>query len=189
MTKLLVTAALTLALSMAPLSPIIAQTTPQTMPMMSMMGGGCAMMGMMDRGMMGQRMTGQGMMGQGMMGQGMMAGGMMGGAANMAAMIEGRLAYLRSALNIADAQNVAWTGYAEAVKARVSAVQKMHQGMIEAMQKGSAIERMNARIAGMEAMLEAMKAVRPASEKLYAALNDEQKKLADQLIGMDCGAM
>ncbi len=184
MTKLLVTGALTLALSMAPLSPIIAQTTTQTMPMMSMMGGGCAMMGMMDRGMMGQ-----GMMGQGMMGQGMMAQGMMGGAANMAAMIEGRLAYLRSALNIADAQNVAWTGYAEAVKARVSAMQNMHQSMIEAMQKGSAIERMNARIAGMEAMLEAMKAVRPATEKLYAALNDEQKKLADQLMGMDCGAM
>jgi len=179
MIKLLTTAALTLALSMPTLSPSVAQTNTQSMPMMGMMGGGCTMMGMMGRGMMGQGMMGQGMMGQGMMGD----------AVNMAAMVEGRLAYLRSALSIADAQNAAWTEYAEALKARVSAMQGMHQSMIEAMQKGGAIERMDARIAGMAAMLEAMKAVKPATEKLYAALNDEQKKLADQLIGMDCGAM
>jgi hypothetical protein len=41
----------------------------------------------------------------------------------------------------------------------------------------------------MEAMVESMKATNPAMEKLYAVLTDEQKKVADQLIGMDCGAM
>jgi hypothetical protein len=61
--------------------------------------------------------------------------------------------------------------------------------MMDAMQKGSATERMDARITGMEAMVDAMKAAKPATEQLYAVLNDEQKKTADQLIGMDCGAM
>jgi hypothetical protein len=68
-------------------------------------------------------------------------------------------------------------------------MQSRRQSMMDAMQKGSAIERMNARIAGMEVMLDSMKAVNPAIEKLYAVLTDEQKKKADELIGMDCGAM
>jgi hypothetical protein len=41
----------------------------------------------------------------------------------------------------------------------------------------------------METMLESMKAMKPATEALYAVLSDEQKKMADELIGADCGAM
>ena len=40
----------------------------------------------------------------------------------------------------------------------------MRTGMMDAMQKGGAIERMEIRIKGMEAMVEAMKAVKPATE-------------------------
>lgn len=167
MSKILTTASLALILSAAALSPSIAQTTDQDMPMMGMMGGGCQMMGMM----------------------GMRGHGMMGRQARMGAMVDGRLAYLKSELNITDAQTEAWTGYAQVVRGRVDAMQSRHQSMMDAMQKGSAIERMNARIAGMEVMLDAMKAINPAIEKLYAVLTDEQKKQADQLIGMDCGAM
>jgi LTXXQ motif family protein len=47
----------------------------------------------------------------------------------------------------------------------------------------------DARTKSMEAMVEAMKAIKPATVKLYAALTAEQKKIADQLIGIDCGAM
>ena len=56
--------------------------------------------------------------------------------------------------------------------------------MMDAMQKGSATVRMDARIKSMEAMVESMKATKPATEKLYAVLTDEQKKVADQLIGI-----
>lgn len=167
MSKLLATASLALILSAAALSPSIAQTTDQDMPMMGMMGGGCQMMGMM----------------------GMRGHGMMGRQARMGAMVDGRLAYLKSELNITDAQAEAWAGYAQAVKGRIDAMQSRRQSMMDAMQKGSAIERMNARIAGMEVMLDALKAINPAIEKLYAVLTDEQKKQADELIGMDCGAM
>ena len=161
-------------------SPSFAQSAGE-MPMMGMMGGGCLMM----QDMADQGMTGQTMMGQTMMGQNMMAKGM----GNMAAMIEGRLAYLKSALGITQEQEPVWISYVDTVKSQVAAMQAMHQNMIEVMQKGSAVDRMDARIGAMEAMLDAMKAMKPATEKLYAGLKDEQKKLADQLIGTHCGAM
>ena len=151
-----------------------------------MMGmGDCPMMGMMGDGM-----AGRGMMGGGMMGGRMMGGGRMGGRQpNMGAMAEGRLAYLKSELAITEGQTEAWNGYAEAVKSRVEMMRGMHRSMMDAMQKGSATDRMKARISGMEAMLESMKAIGPATEKLYGVLTEDQKKTADALIGMDCGAM
>lgn len=169
MRQLFTAAALALALGATVPSPSVAQTTGQTRGMMGMMGGGCPTIGMMGQGMMGQ--------------------GMMRRQARMGAMVDGRLAYLKGELDITDAQNEAWKGYVDAVKGRVSVMQGMRQDMMDAMQKGSAIERMDARIESMEAMVEAMKAVKPATEKLYAVLIDQQKKVADQLIGMDCGAM
>lgn len=179
MNKLLTTAALAIALGAMSFSPAVAQAPAQTEPMMGMMGGGCPTMSMM--GMMGQGMMG----GQTTMGR----GAMMGSPARMDAMVDGRLAYLKGELNISDAQIDAWNGYAEAVKGRVDVMQQMRQGMMEGMQQGSAPERMDARVKGMEAMVDALKAAKPATEKLYAVLDDEQKKMADQLIGMDCGAM
>ena len=68
-------------------------------------------------------------------------------------------------------------------------MQGMRQNMIQSLENGSALERLDARIAGMESMLEAMRAVRPAIQELYASLSDEQKTVADDLIGVDCGAM
>lgn len=172
MKELLRTLTLIAPLVAATMSSAVAQSDGE-MPMKGMMGGGCPMMGMMSHEMADQSMMSQGMMGMG----------------NMAAMAEGRLAYLRSALGITPEQEQAWTGYADAVKVRISAMQDMRQGMMDAMQNGNAMARMDARIAGMEVMLEAMKAVRPATGKLYGLLSDKQKEVADQLIGMHCGAM
>ena len=174
MTRFLGTAALALALTAASLNPSAAQTSDDPgMPWAGMMGGGCMMMGMM-----GQRGP------QGMMGQGMMWG-----PGRMGAAVDGRLAYLKGALEITEAQNEAWSAYVEAVKARIDGMQSMHTSMWETMRQGGALQRMDARIAAMEAMVETMKSVKPATEKLYQALSEQQKKVADELIGMDCGAM
>jgi LTXXQ motif family protein len=174
MNKPFATMVLALALS-AIVSPSIAEDNDQAGLSMGMMGGGCAMMGMM----------GGGMMAGGMMSQGTMWGR----HAGMGAMVDGRLAYLKDELKIADTQVEAWNGYAEAVKGRVNVMQGMRESMMGAMQKGGAVERMDARIGGMEAMLEALKAAKPATETLYSVLTADQKKVADQLIGVDCGAM
>lgn len=180
MIKLVAVSAAAVVMAAALAMPAAAQTR----PMMGMMGGGCPMMGMM----MGQG-PGQGPGGQGMRMPGMGGPGAMGRMARMDALVAGRLAYLKGELQITEAQSKAWDAYAEAVEARVDAMQSMRQNMLQSLQDGSATDRLDARIAAMETMLEAMKAVRPTIEELYAILSDEQKTLADELIGVDCGAM
>jgi hypothetical protein len=136
-------------------------------------------MGMMGPGMMGWGM--QGMMGQGMMGPGMMMG--------YGPMMEGRLAYIKAELGITDAQTEAWNGYVSAVKARATTMQGMHTTMMQTMQSGSAVERMEAHTQAMQSMVESMKALKPATETLYKILSDEQKKKADLLLGAGCCMM
>ena len=172
------------ALGFTLLSPALAQSSSQDMPTPSMMGGGCPMMGMM-----GQNMMGSEQMGHGMMRRQHMRRGQMQGMHRMGAMAEGRLAYLKTELELKPPQEPAWKSYADAIRARVEVMKGMRQAMMMNMQNGNAIERMETRISGMEAMVEAMKAVKPATEKLYAVLDEKQKKTADQLIGAHCGAM
>jgi LTXXQ motif family protein len=174
MNKLLATASLTLGLGLGALTLSGAAAGAAG----GMMGEGCPMMGMMGEGMMGK-----GRMGKGMMGQGMQPG------AGMAAMAEKRLAMLKRDLKIDDGQQAAWNGYAEAVKARAAGMQDMHKTMMETMQKGGAMERLEAHIQGMEAMTEGMKTLKPAMAGLYAVLSAEQKTKADKALGMGCGAM
>lgn len=148
----------------------------ETRPVIGMMGGGCLMMEML----MGQAVTGS---------QGEMGAMVAHPGAGIGAVVEGRLAFLKSELGISGDQLGAWNAYAEAVKGRVDVMQNTREDMMKRMQEGGATERMDARIKSMEAMVEAMKAVKPATEKLYATLNDKQKSAADELIGVDCGAM
>jgi hypothetical protein len=178
MNKSFATAVLALAMSVIAVDLSFAQS--QAGRMMGMAGGGCPMMGMMGQGMMGQ-----GPMGQGPKGQGRMAGNQ----EMMGAIAESRLAHLKGELKITDAQADVWKAYADAIKARADVMQGMRTSMMDAMDKGGAIERMDIRIKSMEAMVESMQAVKPATEKLYAALAADQKKVADQLIGVDCGAL
>ncbi|CAN7329558.1 Spy/CpxP family protein refolding chaperone [Aminobacter sp. LjRoot7] len=175
MTKFFANAAVVIAIGAAFVSPSYAQ--PQQ-GMMGMMGGGCPTVGMM----------GHGRMGLGGWGDGSWFGGLMGRQPKMGAMVEGRLAYLKGELNITSDQQPAWDAYATAVTERVELMQGMHEGIAKTMGTGTAPERMDARISGMEAMLESMKAMKPATEGLYSVLKDEQKAVADELIGGDCGA-
>lgn len=175
MSRFIATAAIALLLSTAPLRTASAATDNHSGAMMGMMGGSCSMMNMMHRG------TG----GPSAMDRGMMANH----DDEIGAIMDDRLAYLKSELKIADGQLSAWNGYADALRSRVSVMQDMRQSMMGAMRQGGAIERMDARIHGMEAMLDVMKGVKPATVQLYAVLTAEQKTIADQLIGNDCGAM
>jgi len=162
--------------------------------------------GMMDQGgMMGGGMMGQGgMMGGGDTGgmmmncprMGGMMGGMMGsrgkkGYGMMASrpMMEARLAFIKADLEITEAQMPAWNAYADAVRAKHNSMQTMHEDMMKAKESGSALERMDARIKAMENVVESLKALKPATEALYAVLSDDQKKKADQLLGGQCGMM
>ena len=132
-------------------------------------------------GMMGPGMMGYGGMGPGMMGPGMMMG--------YGPAMEGQLAYVKAELGITDAQREAWDAYANAIKSWATTMEGMHTAMIQAMQTGSALERMEARSNAMQILIESMKAIKPATEALYKALTDEQKKKADLLLGNGCCMM
>jgi len=128
----------------------------------------------------------------GRMGKGMMMGGGPGtmmGQWDLKAMVEGRLAYVKTALGITEEQAAVWKAYEDASRANVQSMQAAHQTMITAMQSGSAIDRMQAHITMMQARLDALKALKPATEALYKALTPEQQKKADTLLSMGRGMM
>ena len=152
-----------------------------------MMGRG----GMMDQDMGDQDMSGCPMMGD-MMGfgrRGMKQGMGHGTVMHSVPMMEGRLAYIKADLEIADAQMAAWDAYANAVRARHATMEGMRAEMMKAKESGSALQRLDARIKAMESKLDSFKALKPVTEGLYAILSDEQKKKADQLLGGGCGMM
>lgn len=125
-------------------------------------------------------------------------GGMMGphgragnaGHFDPAAMIEGRLAYLKAELKITKAQETAWQAYS--VKAREQAASML--AMRGAMQNEknatvSAPERLAEHTAMMKQRLGQMETMSVAVKDLYAALTPEQKTIADQEFGNMGGFM
>ena len=144
----------------------LAQQSQQYMPMM---GDGMGHMGMMAPGM------------QGTMGPGTMM--------DFGPMMEGRLAYIKAELGVTEAQTAAWDDYANAVKVQATTMQGMHTVMVQTMQSGDALERLDARTKATEHMVESLKALRPVTEALYKTLSDDQKKKADPLLGMSCCMM
>jgi hypothetical protein len=137
-------------------------------------------------GMMG---PGGGMMshGGGMMGH--MGRGMMMDENDLRAMVEGRLAYMKTALAITADEAEAWKAYEDAARANGESMQAAHAAMMKVMGDGTPIEHMQAHIAMMQARLDALKALQPATEALYKALTPDQQKKADRLLGMGGGMM
>ena len=159
-------------------------------PETEMMGPG------MGPGMMGQEMMGPGMMGQGM-GRGGMMGAMGGGCPIMGMMMgrngpasafaEGRIAFIKAELAITDAQKSVWDAYATALRKNLESMQTMHKTTMSASSSATPVERLDLHISAMESRLQALKEVKPALSALYAALSDDQKKTADDLLtGMGC---
>jgi len=125
--------------------------------MMGMMGRGCSMMGMMLEG------------------------------ADVPSFAEGRIAFLKAELAITDAQQAAWSAYADALGKNLQGMQGMRQLMATALTAATPVERLDAHIAAMEGRLGALKDVKPALSHLYEALGPDQKKKADELLtGMGC---
>lgn len=145
------------------------------------------------------RMGGGGMMGQdGMMGGGMMCSDMkqmmsmmqdmhammMPESGMMASRTEARIAKLKADLKIADAQAVPWNGFADALRQFAKSMDENHRQ--RAMSGDALPARLAAAEKAMEGNLKSMKALEDALKPLYAALSDEQKKIAD---GLKFGSM
>lgn len=124
-------------------------------------------------------------------GQGMMMGGpqggMMGGPRGMmmpmfgmgpVVHVEGRIAFLKAELAITEAQEPAWSRFADGLRGSAKAANKKRGSMI---QQGDAdevspVDRLTAMEQHLQARLEAVRAVREGLADLYPQLSDEQKQ-------------
>lgn len=100
-----------------------------------------------------------------------------------AAMMEGRLAYLKSALKITDKQDSAWQAFSAKARQQGESMQARRASMPAQDTTLSAPERMALRTAVMKQRLDSMDAMAHALKDLYAVLTPEQKAVADQNFG------
>jgi hypothetical protein len=107
-------------------------------------------------------------------------GGGMKGPEHMAAMQAARIAYLKTALGITEAQMPVWNAYVEALKANQP--KKMGKKDKKGKKDATAIQKMDARIARSKAKLARLEAMKPTTEALYNALDAKQKETADSIL-------
>ena len=136
---------------------------------------------------------GTGMTGQmPMMSPGQMMGqyGMM-GMQMMAQHVEGRIAFLKTELKITDAQLPQWNAFAQAMRDAATAMQGMQSTMMGMMnqQGGTLPDKLAAQEKFLADRLEAIRKLKTAAGPLYAALSDDQKKSADELMIGPMGVM
>ena len=138
--------------------------------------------GMPSPGMAG---SGAGMMGgdMGRMMQEMMQSRMAAASVQPFRRVEGRLAYFRAELGITDAQLTPWNAFADAVRAQSDKLrQATQQAMGGTTGPGTTPQQLERRIALLTAGLEATRAISATAAPLYAALSEEQRRTADELM-------
>lgn len=96
--------------------------------------------------------------------------------------VEGRIAYQKAELGIADAQLPQWNAFADAMREGAKSMQASMTANMGAGMPAAAPARSDAMIAMMTARLETMKKTSDAGKALYAVLTDAQKKSADELM-------
>ena len=103
--------------------------------------------------------------------------------------IEGHLAYFRAELRITDAQMPQWNAFADAVRTQGDGLRQATQQAMGTTTApgtgtgpGTAPQQMERRIALLAAHHQAMRTVATAATPLYAALTEEQRRTADELM-------
>jgi hypothetical protein len=144
-------------------------------------------------------------MGMGMMGEGGMMGGDMGQMMSMmrgmmtmmsarsgmiVSHVEGRIASLKTELNITDAQKPQWDRFADALRATAKSMNSMFRPrMMQSDGDTTLPAQLERRQEMLSAHLADLKAFKNALDPLYASFSDEQKKVADKLMIGPMGMM
>lgn len=126
------------------------------------------------------------------MGRGMMGGDGWGGMMDfgpdaMMDRIDGRLAFMKTELKITDAQTEVWNDFAKVVRQTSETHNQLMLTMRKEVEDGSFLkkplpERLQFQQTMMESRVEDIKNIRDALDKLYAKLDDSQKKSADEIV-------
>ena len=132
-----------------------------------------------------------GMMGHGDWAPSMMMGmgrhhGMMMAPGIIQAFAEGKLAFLKSWLDITEAQSGPWNAFADVVRAQAKSLAESQQKRMPApgQPESSLPQWVDLHLQIMEEHLAAMKKIKPALDALYQGLTPEQRQKADQFIRM-----
>ena len=100
--------------------------------------------------------------------------------------VEARLAYLKTALKITDAQQQQWDAFADAQRRHASVADERIKGLRGAQrpqgERPNAIERLERRQQTLTAQSQRLTEVIGAAKPLYGALSPEQRKIADELL-------
>jgi hypothetical protein len=154
----------------------------QNAPVPGTPGTGMPGMDMPDMGMQGMGRQGPGMQGQDMQGY-----GPMGSMTELPTdRLEGRIAFLHAELQITEAQMPVWNEFADVL--RTSAKRTAEAGTPNPERPAtSAVDHLDNHERWLTARLESVRALKAAYTKLYAALDDHQKKTADQLVTHQMG--
>ena len=111
------------------------------------------------------------------------------GMAMMAKHIEGRLAFLKTELKITDAQLPLWNAFAQAMRDNAAAMQAMPHAMMGMSKAATLPDKLAERETMLTAHIEAVRKLKAAADPLYAALNVDQKKTADEIMLSPMGMM
>lgn len=96
---------------------------------------------------------------------------------------EGRLAFLKAELKITAQQEPLWDKYAEAVRTNAKAMYERHPSLFERAQSDEALpQRLEQREQIMTLNLDAMRKADAALKPLYASLDENQRKIADEVM-------
>ena len=112
---------------------------------------------------------------------------MMMGQNGMAGHVEGRIAFLKVELKITDAQQPLWKAVVDVMRANATSRGGMPNGMAMMGSAATLPDSLAMREKMMAAHLEQLRRLKAAVEPLYAALTDEQKKTADDLMSGPMG--
>jgi hypothetical protein len=103
--------------------------------------------------------------------------------------IEGRIAFLKAELKITPAQSGLWTAFTDVLRANAGIAQEAHEAQAKMKPQDMAMALPEIIIAHEKMIathLDLLHKTRAAVVPLYAALNDEQKKIADSLVREMC---
>lgn len=102
--------------------------------------------------------------------------------------VEARLAYLKTALKITDAQQAQWDAFADTLRKQAKGMDERIKARRSQMAEGrrdarpTAIERLERRQARLAAASARLNEMLTAAKPLYAALTPEQQKVADEVL-------
>lgn len=125
------------------------------------------------------------MMGGGQMGQGGMDMQSMG----MTEHVEGRIAFLKTELQITDKQAKQWDAFADALRKNAKGMMDADMPMMGADATPGLVNRLDAQERMLSARLDGVKAMKATLAPLYEVLDDAQRKVADQHLAPHMGMM